>query len=113
MGHQQRRAGSLLGKGLHLLIKPLDVRGQLPIQGLQRVASIGGVRQEWQRREDGLALDAPERAAPTNALPEGNRLQRMLHARAHPHPLMTVEKQRSQIPLRRRGHPDRRKSILQ
>jgi hypothetical protein len=43
---------------------------------------------------------------------QGHGLERLLHARAHPHPLMPVQQQRAKIPLLRRGHPDRGKSIL-
>jgi hypothetical protein len=50
------------------------VRLQLPIGGLQRVAPIGGLWQERQRDEYGVAVGAPRRGAETNALPERNRL---------------------------------------
>jgi hypothetical protein len=76
-----------------VLPESLDLRVQLPIERLQGVAPIGRVRQKRQRREGGLTLGAPQPAASTNALAKRHRLQGVLDARAHAHPLMTVEEQ--------------------
>jgi hypothetical protein len=43
---------------------------------------------------------------------EGDRLQRVLQPRSHPHPLIPVAQQGSQVPKFDRGHPNLRKAIL-
>jgi hypothetical protein len=112
MCQQQCGTRSLLRDRAYVLIELVDVCVQLPIEGLQSIATIGGMRQQRQRGEDRLALDAPQRTASTKALAECDRLQGMLHPCPHPHPLMAVKQERTQIPLLGRGHPNRRKSIL-
>jgi hypothetical protein len=49
-------------------------------------------------------------------LPQGviecDRLQRVLHSGSHPHPLISISQQGSQVALLGRGHPNLRKAIL-
>ena len=71
-----------------------------------------GVRRQRQRCERRLAVAVPQRGAATQALTERDRLQRISARASHPHPLMSVQEQRPQIPQLRRGQPDRRKPIL-
>jgi len=49
---------------------------------------------------------------PAEPLPQRDRLQRLLHARPHPDPLMAVEQPRAEVPELGRRHQDRRKAIF-
>ena len=49
---------------------------------------------------------------PLHALIQCQRLQLILHLRAHAHQLVTMQEQLPVISLGRRGHPDPRKTIL-
>jgi len=49
------------------------------------------MRRQWQRRQHRLALAIPERVATPNPVRHRDRMQRVLHARPHADPLMTVQ----------------------
>jgi hypothetical protein len=46
--------------------------------------------------------------ATPRAVRHRDRMQRLLHARPHPDPLMTMQEERSQVSQLGRRHPDRR-----
>ena len=94
MGHEQRRSRTLVGDLLDSLAESIDVRIQVLIQRLELTATMRGMRRQRQRREQRLTLAIPQRVAPPNAVRQRDRVQRVLHARAHPDPLMAVQEER-------------------
>ena len=112
MGHEQRGSRPFLGDLLDALAETIDVRIQVLIQRLELTATMRSMRRQRQRREQRLTLAIPQRVAPPNAVRHRDRVQRVLHARAHPNPLMAVQEERTQIAKLGRRHPDRRKPIF-
>lgn len=64
------------------------------------------------RGERCLAVSAPQRRAPTEAVRERESLKPVLHARPHPYPLITMQEQGAHISELGGGHPDRGKAFL-
>src|SRR3989454_1285542 len=83
MGHEQHRSSTLVSDVLYPFVESIDVIIQVLIQRLERAAAIRGVRRQRQRREEDLALAIPQRVAAPHAVPDRNRVQRVLHARPH------------------------------
>ena len=104
--------GRCAGDVLHPVVEPIDLLIQVLIQRLELIAAMSGVRRQRQRRQHRLAVSIPQRVSAPHAVPQRDRVQRVLHARPHAHPLMPVQQQGPQIPQLGRGHPDRRKPIL-
>ena len=105
-------ARGFLGDLLDPLAETIDVRIQVLIQRLELTATMRSMRRQRQRREQRLALAIPQRVAPPHTVRHRDRVQRVLDARPHPDPLMTVQEERSQVSQLGRRHPDRRKPIL-
>jgi hypothetical protein len=91
MRHQQRGSSTLVGHVLHLLVESIDVLLQVLIQRLELAAPVRGVGRQRQRREQRLALAIPQRVATSHAVRQGDRVQRVLDARPHSNPLMTMQ----------------------
>jgi hypothetical protein len=79
------------GDVLDSFAKSIDVRIQVLIQRLELTAAVRGVRCQRQRREQCLTLAIPQRVTAPHPVRHRNRVQRVLHPRAHPNPLMTVQ----------------------
>jgi hypothetical protein len=94
------------------LVESIDLLIQLLIQGVELVPTMGGVRRQDQPGKPCLTVAIPESVAAAHPMIERDGLQRALHARPHPDPLVAMQKQRSQIPQLRRRQPDRWKAIL-
>ena len=73
---------------------------------------MSGVRWQRQHRQHRLAVSIPQRVSALHTIPQGDRVQRILHPRPQAHPLVPVQQQGPQIPQLGRGYPDRRKPIL-
>ena len=92
MGHEQRRSSTLRRPTcLHPLVESIDLRIQVLIQRLELAAAMRRVRRQRQRREQRLAVAIPQRVAAPHAVSQRDRVQRVLHARPHADPLMTVQ----------------------
>jgi hypothetical protein len=91
MGCELRRTRPLRRGVLHSLIEPIDVLIQLLIQRLELIATMRGVRGQRQRRQHRLAVSIPQRMSALHAIPQSDRVQRVLHARPQAHPLVPVQ----------------------
>jgi hypothetical protein len=67
------------------------VRIQVLIQRLELTAAMRGVGRQRQRRQQRLTLAIPQRVTAPHAVRHRDRVQRVLHTRPHPHPLMAVQ----------------------
>ena len=112
MRHELGRARPLRGSVLHSVVELTDVLIQVLIQRLELIAAMRGVRWQRQRCQHRLAVSIPQRVSALHAIPQNNRVQRVLHARPEAHPLMPVQQQGPQIPQVGRGYPDGREPIL-
>jgi len=91
MRHQQCRSSALVRHVLHSVVESIDVRLQMLIQRLELAAAIRRMRRQRHRREQRLALAIPQCVAAPHAMRQHDRVQRVLHARPHPDPLMPVQ----------------------
>ena len=73
---------------------------------------MAGVRGKGERGQRRLAITSPQASASANSMRQRKSLQRVFHAGAHPHPLIAMPQERTQIPQLARRHPDRREAIL-
>jgi len=69
----------------------IDLLIQVLIQRLELAAAMRRVRRQRQRRQQSLALAIPQRVPAPHAVRQRDRVQRVLHARPHPDPLMAVQ----------------------
>ena len=79
---------------------------------LQFRPTMARVRGKGERGQRRLATSRPQSGASANPVRQRESLQRVLHACAHPDPLIAVQQQRTQITQLGRRHPDRREAIL-
>jgi hypothetical protein len=90
----------LLGKSC---VEVIDSVAQVAIQRQQFVSAVPRMRWQWPRGDQRLAIAIPQPRPAPNALPKRDGLQRVLHTRAEPHPLMAMEQERPQVLLLDRG----------
>jgi hypothetical protein len=74
-----------------LLVESIDVRLEVLIQALEFAAAVRRVGWQRQGREQRLAVTIPQRVTAPHAVRHRDRVQRVLHARPHPDPLMAVQ----------------------
>ena len=76
---------------LHAVVESIEMCLQVLIQRLEFAAAIRRMRRQRQGREQRLAVTIPQRVAAPHAVGQHDRVQRVLHARPHADPLMTVQ----------------------
>lgn len=88
--HQPARLRPLRRLRTDLLIELVDVRGEMIEERLQMRPPVGGTWRQRQSRQRRLALATPQARAPSQPVRQRETLQRVLHARPHPHPLIPM-----------------------
>ena len=91
MRHQQDRGGSFSHDVADVAVEPFHLVLQRVVQLEQGRSPRGGVRQQWHRRDRLTAVTIPQGMAPANPVRERDRLKRVLHARPHANPLVSMQ----------------------